>query len=194
MSNSFIIEVSARHIHLNRSSVDLLFGKNYELKIKKNLSQPGQFVCFEKLTVVGPKNKIENVSVLGPLRENVQVEISATDARSLGIEAIIRESGNLLNTPGCELVGPCGSLKLDNGVIVACRHIHATEADAAKLNVKNGDIVWVNVESSTRRLIFGDVVVRVSNSFSLAMHIDTDEANAANCRAGVKGTIIHLDV
>lgn len=192
LSEKFKVEVSARHVHLSRAAVDVLFGKGYELQKKKDLSQPGQFVCSDRLVVVGPKSKIENVSVLGPERGEVQVEVSATDARKLGVKALVCESGHLNSTPGCELVGPCGSLKLERGLIVAKRHIHATVVDAEKLGVVDGQQVWVKILSSQRQLIFGEVVVRVSNSYALAMHIDTDEANAAGCTAETFGEIFQL--
>lgn len=190
MLHNFKVEVSARHVHLNKAAVDVLFGNGYELKNKRNLSQPGQFVCFEKVAIVGSKNVIKNVSVLGPERDHVQVEVSATDARTLGVQSVVRESGDLVNTPGCELIGPSGSLKLENGVIVAKRHIHASLYDAKNLNLVNGQLVWVKVCSEQRSLIFGDVVVRVSDSYSLAMHIDTDEANAVSCDDGTVGEVV----
>lgn len=192
LSKKFKIEVSARHVHLNRAAVDVLFGKGYELSVKKELSQPGQFACIEKVTVVGPKSEIKNVSVLGPERSEVQVEVSATDARKLGVRVLICESGCLESTPGCELVGPNGRLKVERGLIVAKRHIHATKQDAAFLRVSDGQVVWVKVLTNDRSLIFGDVVVRVSNSYALAMHIDTDEANAAGCGLETFGEIVQI--
>ena len=193
LDGKFKIEVSARHVHLNREAIDILFGKGHELQQKKALSQPGQFACLERVVVVGPKSKIENVSVLGPERNEVQVEVSATDARALGIKTFICESGHLESTPGCELVGPCGSLKLTRGLIVAKRHIHASVDDARRLGVVDGQQVWVKVLSKQRQLIFGDVVVRVSNSYALAMHIDTDEANAACCGAETFGEVFQIN-
>ena len=157
---------------------------------KKDLSQPGQFACEERVEVVGPKKSIANVSILGPYRKSTQVELSATDARSIGIPIVIRESGDLSQTPGCKLVGPCGEIELQEGVIVAKRHIHATCEDAKRLNVKDKDIVQVKIETEQRSLIFQDVVVRVSPNFSLAMHIDTDESNAAGCGREVFGEIV----
>lgn len=193
MSGSFVVEVSARHVHLTDQAVEVLFGKDYELSVKKNLSQPGQFACNEKVDIVGPKNVIKNVSVLGPVRSCVQVEVSATDARSLGVEGVIRESGDLENTPGCEIVGPCGRLRIDEGLIVAKRHIHASVEDAGRLGLENGQQVWVKVLSKNRRLIFGEVVVRVSDSYRLAMHIDTDESNASGCLMGTMGEIADVE-
>ena len=185
---SFIIETSARHVHVTREVLDILFGKGYELTEKKALSQPGQFASNERVTVVGPKKELANVSILGPIRPQTQVELSATDARSVGLGIAIRESGDIAGTPGCKLIGPAGEVEISEGVIVAKRHIHMTPADAEKFGVKDKDIVSVRAESDERSVIFGDVVVRVSPKFALAMHIDTDESNAA---FGVtEGTIV----
>ena len=190
----FIVETSARHIHLSREAVDVLFGAGYELTRKKDLSQPGQYACAEKLTVVGPKGSIK-ASILGPTRPASQVEISLTDARSIGVTAPIRESGDIAGTGACTLVNPDNGaeLELTEGVIAAKRHIHLTPEAAADLGVADKEIVNVKVNSdSERSVIFGDVVVRVSEKFAPAMHIDTDEANAAynaNCNA-VYGTIV----
>ncbi len=192
MEESFVIEVSARHAHLNKEAVDVLFGKNYTLTPKKQLSQPGQYVCEEKVDIIGPKSKIENVSIIGPQREYVQVEVSATDARKLGAQAPLRESGDLKLSAGCRLVGPEGELEIENGLIVAKRHIHATAEDAKNLGIKDGEIVWVLAKNCKRRLVFGDVVFRVSPNFSLAMHIDTDEANAAGCWPDGRGKIVKI--
>ena len=190
----FIVETSARHIHLSREAVDVLFGKGYELTKKKDLSQPGQYACAEKLTVVGPKGTLK-ASILGPTRPASQVEISLTDARSIGVTAPIRESGDTAGSGACKLVNPDtgAELELSEGVIAAKRHIHLTPEAAADLGVADKEIVNVKVSSdSERSVIFGDVVVRVSEKFAPAMHIDTDEANAcynANC-AAVFGTIV----
>ena len=190
----FIVETSARHIHLSREAVDVLFGKGYELTKKKDLSQPGQYACAEKLTVVGPKGTLK-ASILGPTRPASQVEISLTDARSIGVAAPIRESGDTAGSGACKLVNPDtgAELELTEGVIAAKRHIHLTPEAAADLGVADKEIVNVKVNSdSERSVIFGDVVVRVSEKFAPAMHIDTDEANAcynANC-AQVYGTIV----
>lgn len=187
--NSFLVEVSARHVHLNDFAVKTLFGENYNLTFKKELSQIGQFVCNEKICVVGEKGSFKTVSVLGPTRKEVQIELSKTDAIKVGINAPIKESGDLKNSGACKLIGPKGELFLKQGVIIAKRHIHANEQDAANLKVKNGDVVFVNILTEQRSLIFKDVVVRVSNNFNLAMHIDTDEANAANVLKSCKGEI-----
>lgn len=186
----FIVETSARHVHLTEETFKVLFGEDATLHVKKMLSQPGQYACEERITVVGPKKELANVSILGPYRKANQVELSMTDARSLGIDGVVRESGDLANTPGCTLIGPKGQVTISEGVIVAKRHIHATIKDAAELNVKNGDIVKVKLDTNGRSLIFDDVVVRVSDSYSLAMHIDTDESNAAMCGKEQYGEIV----
>ncbi|MCI9162336.1 MAG: phosphate propanoyltransferase [Lachnospiraceae bacterium] len=186
----FMVETSARHVHLSTADLATLFGEGYELTKKKDLSQPGQFACEERVTIVGPKKELKGVSVLGPVRKQTQVELSMTDARSIGIAAPIRESGVLEGSGACKIVGPKGEIEIEEGVIVAQRHIHATVADAEALGVKNGDIVSVKIESDGRSLVFGDVVVRVSDSYALAMHIDTDESNAAACPRDAQGEIV----
>ena len=192
MSKQFIVETSARHVHLTESDFKILFGNEATLTVKKNLSQPGQYACEERVSIVGPKKEISGVSILGPFRSASQVELSATDARSIGLPIVIKESGDLRGTPGCKIVGPKGSLELQEGVIVAKRHIHATSEDAKKLGVKDKDIVSVKINTPERSLIFGDVVVRVSDSYALAMHIDTDESNASGMVLGVMGEIVKL--
>lgn len=191
MSKKFMVETSARHIHVSRSDFETLFGKDAVLHNKKDLSQPGQFACEEKVEVVGPRGSLK-MSILGPERPATQVEVSASDARTLGVPAVIRESGNIEDTPGCKVIGPCGEVEIDKGVIVAKRHIHFTPAEAAEQNVKDKDVVWVKIETPERSLIFGDVVVRVSDKFAAAMHLDTDEANAAGCVGEVTGEIVNL--
>jgi len=191
MEKEFIVETSARHVHVTQETLETLFGAGYELHVKKMLSQPGQFASEERVTVVGPKKELKNVSILGPCRKADQVELSATDARSVGITAPVRESGDLAGSGACTLVGPCGQVELKEGVIVAKRHIHMTPEDAADLGVENGQIVAVLLDAGTgRKTVFDDTVVRVSSSYALAMHIDTDEANAAGCGPDMKGTII----
>ena len=191
--NKVIVETSARHIHVSREDLDVLFGKGYELTKKKDLSQPGQFACEEKLVVVGPKGTLK-ASILGPTRPASQVEISLTDARSIGVKAPIRESGDIAGSGACKLVNPDNGAEyeLTEGVIAAKRHIHLTPEAAAELGVSDKEIVSVKVNSdSERAVIFGDVVVRVSEKFAPAMHIDTDEANAAyNASGEVYGTIV----
>ena len=172
-----LIETSARHIHLSREHVEILFGAGYQLTKKKDLSQPGQFACEEKVTVVGEKGSLK-ASILGPERPASQVEVSLTDARSIGVKAPIRESGDVAGSGACKLVGPCGEVELSEGVIAAKRHIHLTPDAAAEFGVADKQIVKVKT-NGLRPLIFDDVVVRVNASFAPAMHIDTDEANAA---------------
>lgn len=190
MSKQFIVETSARHIHLTESDFKVLFGDDASLTIKKYLSQPGQFASEQRVTVVGPKKELAGVSILGPFRNASQVELSATDARSIGLPIAIRESGMIEGTPGCKVVGPKGEIELPCGVIVAKRHIHATPEDAKELGVKDKEVVSVKVNTPERSLIFGDVVVRVSEKFALAMHIDTDESNAGNVVSGTMGEIV----
>ena len=185
-----LIETSARHIHLSREAVDTLFGKGYELTNKKDLSQPGQFACAEKLVVVGPKGQLK-ASILGPTRPASQVELSLTDARSIGVVAPIRESGDIAGSGACKLVNPDNGaeIELTEGVIAAKRHIHLTPAAAAEMGVSDKEIVSVEIKSE-RSAILGDVVVRVSEKFAPAMHIDTDEANAACAFGTIYGKIV----
>lgn len=179
MEKTVLIETSARHVHVTKEALAILFGEGHELTKKKDLSQPGQFACEERIAVIGPKGQFPAVSILGPVRPANQVEISASDARSIGVAAVVRESGDIAGTPGCKLVGPAGEIEINEGVIVAKRHIHMTPEDAANYGLTDKQIVSVKVPSNGRELIFGDVVVRVSEKFKLAMHIDTDESNAA---------------
>jgi putative phosphotransacetylase len=183
-----LLETSARHIHLSQEHVDILFGAGHQLTHKKDLSQPGQFACEERVTGVGPKKEIKNVSILGPVRKESQVELSATDARSIGLNAPVRESGVLEGSAPCKLVGPAGEVDLEYGVIVAKRHIHITPEDAQAFGVSDKEIVKVKVDTCGRALVFDDVVVRVSPSFATAMHIDTDENNA--CGGVSEGEIV----
>lgn len=190
MSKEFLVEISARHVHVTKETLETLFGAGYELTPKKDLSQPGQFACEERVTVVGPKKEIAGVSILGPCRSADQVELSATDARSIGVKAPIRESGDVAGSGACKLVGPCGEVELSEGVIVAKRHIHMTPEDADVLGVKDAEIVNVKVTTDGRSLIYGDTVVRVSPKYALAMHVDTDEANAAAIPGSCMATIV----
>ena len=190
MANEFLVEISARHVHVTKETLEVLFGKGYELTVKKELSQPGQFASNERVTVVGPKKELAGVSILGPCRSADQVELSATDARSVGIAAPIRESGDVKDSGACKLVGPAGEVELKEGVIVAKRHIHMTPEDAEKFGVKDAQIVKVAINTAERSLVFGDTVVRVSPKYALAMHVDTDEANAAAIPGSCMGTIV----
>lgn len=192
MSKKFIVETSARHVHLTAEDFAVLFGADKELTVKKMLSQPGQFACEERVTVVGPKKEMPGVSILGPFRSATQVELSATDARSIGIAAPIRESGDVAGSGACKLVGPCGEVEISEGVIVAKRHIHLTPEDAAEMGVQDKDVVWVKADTEGRKAILGDVVCRVSSSYATAMHIDTDESNAISAPRDLMGEIVTI--
>ena len=185
-----LVETSARHVHVSRADLDVLFGEGYELTPKKDLSQPGQFACEERVAVIGPKGQFPAVSILGPTRPSSQVEISASDARSIGVKAPVRESGDVAGSGACKLVGPKGEVELNEGVIVAKRHIHLTPDAAAEFGVEDKEVVGVKIESDGRSLIFGDVVCRVHPNFAPAMHIDTDESNAAGLSGEVYGVIV----
>lgn len=195
-----LVETSARHVHVTQETLEVLFGKGAELTVRAYLSQPGQYVSNQRIDLVGYKlnkatgekveTRIKGVSILGPVRKDNQVELSLTDTRTLGVAAPIRESGDVAGSGACKLVGPAGEVELKEGVIVAKRHIHMTEADAAEFGVKNGGIVKLEVNTNGRSLIFGDVVVRVRNDFALACHIDTDESNAAGCSGTVYGKLV----
>lgn len=206
MENKILVETSARHIHLDQAAFDYLMGapegEHAELGFRGPLSQPGQFVSTVRLNLVGPINPktgkpraINGVSILGPLRNLNQVEVSATDARTLGVKAPIRLSGEVKGSAPITLVNPENGreLALEEGVIIAKRHIHMTPEDAERFGVKDGEIVYVRVKTADRETIFGDTVVRVSPKFALAMHIDTDESNAANASGEVYGEIIRIE-
>ena len=190
MKKEVLIETSARHVHVTRQTLDILFGEGYELTKKKDLSQPGQFACEERIAVVGAKGQFPAVSILGPIRCADQVELSLADARSIGVSAPVRESGDVEGSGSCKLVGPKGEVEIPCGVIAAKRHIHATPEDAEKYGLCDKQVVCVKVESDGRKLIFDDVVVRVSPKFALAMHIDTDESNACSAKPGMMGEIL----
>ena len=195
-----LVETSARHVHVTQETLEKLFGEGFQLEVRAMLSQPGQFVSNQRVDVVGYKvnkatgekveTRIKGVSILGPVRKANQVELAATDARTLGVKAPIRESGDTAGSAGCKLVGPAGEVEIPEGVIIAKRHIHMTSADAEEFGVKNGQIVKLEVLTPERGLIFGDVVVRVREDFALACHIDTDESNAANAGGVVYGKLI----
>ena len=189
-NNKILVEISARHVHVSEEHLAILFGEGYKLTPKKDLSQPAQYACEERVDLVGERGTLKNVTILGPTRPFSQVEITATEARTLGVKALIRESGLIDGTFGCTLVGPKGSVVLDKGVIVAKRHIHVTPTEAQAFGVSDKEIIMVKVTSDDRSLIYGDVVVRVSEKFAAAMHIDTDEANAAGLSGAVFGEII----
>lgn len=184
------VGVSNRHIHLNQADLETLFGEGYQLTPFKDLSQPGQYACKELLTIIGPSLRpIENVRVLGPLRSKSQVEISATDSYVLKVKPPVRESGNLTGSAGVTIIGPKGVVRLNEGCIIANRHIHMSPSDAAKFNVKDGDFVVVDVKGK-RRTRWYDVQVRVSEDFRLEMHVDTDDANATGIGNGCKVQIV----
>ena len=185
-----LVETSARHVHLSEADMEILLGKGQSLTVKKMLSQPGQFASNERINLVGPKNTISNVLILGPTRPATQVEISLTDARTLGISVPVRESGDVAGSAGLKLVGPAGEVEITEGAIAAKRHIHLDPATAEELGVTDKQIVSAKVETDGRSLIFGDIVVRVSEKFAPAVHIDTDEANAAGCVGEVYAEII----
>jgi acetate kinase len=184
----FLVEISAHHIHLTQEHVEALFGKGHQLTKHADLSQPGQYACKEQLTIVGPKGRIERVRILGPARKYSQVEIAMTEQFKLGIHPPIRESGDIADTPGCILESPNGSVQIDRGVICALRHVHMSPEDALRYGVRDKSFVRVKI-AGDRELVFGDVLVRVDPSFKLAMHIDTDEGNAANVKTGAQGYI-----
>jgi putative phosphotransacetylase len=201
-SDKILVETSARHVHVTQETLEVLFGKGHELTAKKMLSQPGQFASTDKVEVLGyndprkdPEGKLPRpsmaFSILGPVRDHNQVEVSLTEARKLGVSAPVRESGDIKGSGKCTIKGPCGEVDIEEGVIAAKRHIHMTPDDAAHFGVNNGDIVSVKVDSGKgRATIFSDTVVRVSPKYALAMHIDTDESNAC-CGAGlVYGEIV----
>ncbi|NLM86153.1 MAG: phosphate propanoyltransferase [Clostridiales bacterium] len=185
----FLVETSARHAHVSPRDLETLFGKGSELTIKKMLSQPGQYASDQKISVVGPRGQL-NVTILGPTRKSTQVELSLTDARTIGLVAPVRESGDTVGSAACKLVGPAGEVELKEGVIIAKRHIHMTPEDAQAFDVKDKDVVSVKITDDSRSLVFGDTIVRVHPTYALAMHIDTDEANAAGASGEVYGEII----
>ena len=190
MAKTVLVETSARHVHVSKEDLAVLFGEGYQLTKKKDLSQPGQFACEERVQVIGPKSSFPAVSILGPERKETQVELSASDARSIGVKAPVRESGDLEGSGACKIVGPKGEIEIEKGVIIAKRHIHMTTADAEKYGIKDKQIVSVKLETEGRSLIFGDVVARVNDNYALAMHIDTDESNAAFATPGLMGEIL----
>ena len=185
-----LVEISARHAHVTQKDLEILFGEGATLTPTKPLSQPGQFATAQKIDVVGSRNTLKCVTILGPVRSATQVEVAATEARTLGIKAPIRESGNVAGSAGATLIGPAGSIVIEEGVIVAKRHIHFSDVEAVEYNVQDKEVVMVKVSSDDRSLIFDDVVVRVHPNFKAAMHIDTDESNAAGISGEVMGEII----
>ena len=183
------VSMSNRHVHISKEHLEVLFGEGHELTVMKELSQPGQFACDEKIDVVGPRATLKGVRILGPVRPETQIEISVFDARTIGVDAVVRASGNTNNTPGCTIVGPKGQVVLEKGLIVAARHIHMHTDDAPKYGVRDKDIVKVKV-GTDRAVIFENVVIRVHPDFALDMHIDIEEGNAAAIQNCDKGEII----
>ncbi|WP_307470417.1 phosphate propanoyltransferase [Paenibacillus harenae] len=183
------IGVSARHIHLSEEHVEALFGAGYTLTEMKPLSQPGQYAANETVAVIGPKGEFAKVRILGPVRKRTQLEVSRTDAFALGVKPPLRESGNIAGSAGIKLQGPAGEVAIEEGVIVAARHIHFNTSDAERWNIEDKQRLRVRV-GGDRGVVFENVVARVSDEFALDMHIDTDEANAAGIANGDTGEII----
>mgnify|MGYP000908795693 CR=1 FL=1 len=189
--NEVLVEISARHAHVTDEHLEILFGKGATLTPKKELSQPGQYACAEKIDVVGPRSTIKGVTILGPTRPITQIEVSLTDARTLGVQAMVRMSGSIEGTNGCTLVGPKGEVTIKEGLIAAKRHIHLNENEAKEFDLQDGEEVLVKITSDQERsLTFDEVIIRIKDSFVAAMHIDTDEANAAGMSQSVMGEII----
>ncbi|SHH48464.1 Propanediol utilization protein [Clostridium collagenovorans DSM 3089] len=187
--DTILVEASGRHVHLSKKDVETLFGEGYELTKKRDLSQPGQYLCEEKVMVIGPRGVLQAVSVLGPARAETQVELSKSDAVSVGINAPVRMSGDIKNSGSCIIATQKAAIKLEEGVIAAMRHIHITPEDAEKFNVANGEIVGIELQGE-RGLIFNKVAVRVSPKFNTAIHLDYDEANACGFTNGIRAKII----
>jgi putative phosphotransacetylase len=181
MKKALPIALSNRHIHLSEKDLYVLFGEDYELTKMKDLSQPGQFACDEKVDIVGPKGTLKGVRVLGPVRKNTQIEVSVSDAFALGVKPVIRNSGDIVGTPGAKIVGPKGEVEIEQGIIVAARHIHMHTTDAEYYDVKDKDIVSIKIDGP-RGLVFNNVLVRVSEKFHLEMHIDIEEGNACGVK------------
>ena len=184
------IEISARHVHLSQHLVDVLFGEGYKITPLRTLSQPTEYLSNERIDIVGPREILHHVAILGPTREHTQVEISLTDARKLGLNPPIRESGNHEGSASCRLVGPKGEYELADGVIIARRHLPCSPKNADELGIKDGDTITIETVDSLRPLIFKDVLVRVKDSYSLSMHVDTDEGNAAGITPDSYGIIV----
>ncbi len=189
MSYEVKIGLSNKHLHLSQEHIEILFGKGHELTPTKDLVQPGQFACEEKVDIVGPKKTLSGVRVLGPARPETQVELALTDARTIGVKAPIRESGKLEGTPGCKLIGPAGEVELDHGVIAALRHVHLSAAQAEEAGVKDKDVISIKIEGE-RGLVFDNVLVRAGDGHEREVHLDTDEGNAAGCGPDAVCTLI----
>jgi len=184
------IAVSARHAHLSEATLRQLFGDRFELQVRNWLSQTGQFSAQQTVSLIGPKGRIDNVRLMGPPRAHDQIELSRTDECTLGITAPLRMSGNLANTPGLQVVGPAGTVTLPSGVITARRHLHMNPQEARQLELRDGQVVSVKIDSDGRDLTFGDIVARIAPDFRLELHLDTDEANAAGVTNGSYAEIV----
>jgi acetate kinase len=184
------VAISARHVHLTQDTVERLFGAGHQLHSRLALSQPGQYAAEETVTLIGPAGQLQHVRIVGPPRSRNQVEISRSDEFALGLTAPLRESGNLAGTPGVTIAGPVGSVRIDSGVVCALRHVHMSTADAEVLGLKDQDRVAVEVDGAGRRLVFGDVVVRVSPNYRMELHLDTDEGNAAGITPGMQAALL----
>ena len=183
------VGISVRHIHLSRADVDRLFGRNYQLTPKKQLSQPGQYACEECLDVIGPKGELKKVRILGPERKATQIELAQTDCRNIGVTAPVRSSGHTAGTPGITLRGPLGEITVPEGVIIADRHLHMSEGEAAAFGLKDGDHVRIQVDG-VKPGVLGNVLVRAGKGHSLDLHIDTDDGNAFLLRQGQLVTVL----
>jgi acetate kinase len=188
------IAVSARHAHLSQATLDCLFGAGHQLRPRTWLSQTGQYAAEETVTLIGPTGRLEKVRLMGPPRSRDQVEISHTDGLALGIDAPVRISGDLANTPGVTIEGPAGRAPLSSGVICSRRHVHMSPQDAARLGLRDGESVQVKIDSDGRDLTFGDCTVRIGADFRLELHLDTDEANAAGAAQGAHGELLIASV
>ena len=185
-----IAGVSARHMHLSQKDLEILFGKDVKLTSIKDLGQPGQFACREKVTIVGPKGKLENVRVLGPVRKDTQVEVSLSDSVKIGLKPPVRDSGDVKGSPGAKLIGLEGEVELTEGVIIAKRHIHMVPEEAERFGVKDKELVSVLCSSQGRSAVLMDVLIRVNPSYALEFHVDTDEANAVLLKTGDEISIV----
>ncbi len=189
MGYKIAVGISNKHLHLSQADLETLFGKGHELTVFKDLGQPGQYACQEKVDVVGPKGTLKGIRILGPVRSATQVELSMTDARSIGINAPIRESGDVAGSPGAKLIGPAGEVELKEGIIVALRHIHMTEQQALEAGVKDKEFVSLRFEGP-RAVTFDKVLIRANVNYAGEIHLDTDEGNAAGASTGDIGEII----
>lgn len=183
MKKQLPIALSNRHIHVSQKDLDILFGEGYELTKLKDLSQPGQYACEEKVDIEGSKGTLKGVRILGPVRPDTQFELSISDAFILGVPSMLRNSGDIVGTPGAKIIGPKGEVEINEGVIVAARHIHMHTKDAEEFGVKDNDIVSIKLDGP-RGLTFNNVLVRVSDQFALEMHVDIEEGNACGVKNG----------